>query len=352
MNENIFKTRIRKLRQKLAGLCDVFIITSSCNVTYLTGFLGQDSWAVITPRLAYLITDSRYSEQADKEALGCKIIERKTGLADETARIIRRYKSVKTVGLEDSITINTAEDIRDKLNKKVKYLPQKVEELRHSKDDSEVKAVKKAAKIAENALKNVQKNFQKGISELELAGLLDLEIRRLGAVNSFPTIVAFGSNASRPHHQPGTRKLKKNDSILIDFGAVYKGYCSDITRCFPVGKAAPLFQKVYDVVLEANMAAISKLKPGVNPKSVEEAAKKVILDAGLPPYGHGTGHGLGLQVHEGPTVSSRAKQKLEPGNIITIEPGVYLPGKVGVRIEDDCLVTEDGCEVLTKNIHK
>jgi Xaa-Pro aminopeptidase len=182
-----------------------------------------------------------------------------------------------------------------------------------------------------------------------LAGRLDFQIRKLGAVNSFETIVAFGPNASRPHHRPGNRKLKKNDCVLIDFGVRYKGYCCDLTRCFAVGKPSAFYKKVYDVVQEAQTAAIKMVKAGVEIRRVDAAAREVIAKQDLPVYGHGTGHGLGLEVHEEPVISADAKGKLQAGMIFTIEPGVYIPGKLGVRIEDDILVTESGSRILTRN---
>ncbi len=165
--------------------------------------------------------------------------------------------------------------------------------------------------------------------------MLDFQVRKLGATSSFETIVAFGPNASRPHHQPTTKKLKRQDTVLIDFGAKYKGYCSDITRCFAIGRASTFYKKVYDVVEQAQLAAIKMVKAGVEIVRVDAAAREVIRKTDLPVYGHGTGHGFGLEIHELPYLKPESKGKLKAGQIITIEPGVYIPGKVGVRIEDD-----------------
>ena len=224
-----------------------------------------------------------------------------------------------------------------------------VESARTIKDAGEIAAIKKAAQIAADALKKIKKFMKPGIIEIELAGRLDLEIRKLGATNSFATQVSFGSNASMPHYQPAQRKLKKNDTILIDFGAKYKGYCCDITRCFTIGKVSSFYKRVYDVVSQAQVAAIKTIKPGVKLSDVDAAARKVIAENNLPVYGHGTGHGLGLEVHEDPIVTAKAKEKFQVGQIITIEPGVYIPGKLGIRIEDDVLVTKTNCKILTQN---
>ena len=178
--------------------------------------------------------------------------------------------------------------------------------------------------------------------------MLDLQIRKLGARNGFETIVAFGPNASRPHHQPSKRRLRKRDAVLIDFGAKYKGYCSDITRCFVVGKPTALYAKVYDVVEQAQAAAIQTIKAGAKLTQVDAAAREVIAKNDLPVYGHGSGHGFGLEIHEDPFLKADAKGKLEAGQVLTIEPGIYMPGKLGVRIEDDILVTGTGYRILTR----
>jgi len=179
--------------------------------------------------------------------------------------------------------------------------------------------------------------------------MLNFQIRKLGATNSFDTIVAFGPNASRPHHQPGKNKLKQNDTVLIDFGAKYKGYCCDITRCFTVGRLTAFYKKVYNIVEQAQTAATKMVKAGVEIVRVDAAAREVICKNDLPVYGHGTGHGLGLEIHELPYIKAESKGRLKAGQVITIEPGVYIPGRLGVRIEDDILITETGYKILTRN---
>ncbi len=352
MNKKIIKNRVKKVRRLIKNKADMFVIIDPANVRYLTGFRGEDSWAAVTGRMVYLITDSRYIEQAQKECIGCRIVNREGNLNEEVSKIFKKSKSLKKLAIEDVISVRTLKELQKKAGKKPKALKDVIESLREIKDKNEITAVRKAGQIAGKALRKVQKYFQKGISESELAGLLDLEIKKQSSFNSFATIVAFGANGSRPHHKPGEKKLRKNDCILIDFGAVYDGYCSDITRCFLVGRAFRNFKTVYNVVLEAQNAAINKVQDGVAVQTVEDAAREIIKNADFTPYGHGTGHGLGLNVHEQPIVSSRVKGKLKAGNIITIEPGVYIPGKVGVRIEDDLLVTKNGCEILTEDIKK
>lgn len=350
MNDKIITERLKAIRQQLEKRrIDCLIITKPVNVTYVTGFSGDDSWAVITDRKVYLLTDSRYTEQAQKECLSCQIIVRTGTMSVSVAGLLKKLKSIKTAGLEESSTITSLIKLKKHLNIKIKPVSNLVELVRSIKDRTEIKAVKTAVNIAANAFEKVKRNIKAGITENELAGRLELEIRKSGAMNSFETIVAFGPNASQPHHKPDGRKLKKNDNVLIDFGVKYKGYCSDLTRCFSVGRVNPLYKKVFKAVEEAQAVAIRMIKAGVKINHVDAAARAVIKKYNLPVFGHGTGHGLGLEVHEEPVISGKSKGTLLAGHVITIEPGVYLPGKLGIRIEDDILVTETGYEILSSN---
>jgi Xaa-Pro aminopeptidase len=353
MSDSAIKKRNKTIRCRLSeDEIDCLVVTKPANVTYVTGFSGDDSWAVITGRKVYLITDSRFIEQAEKECRGCGIIERKKPMAEAAGGLIRKLKYVRTAAVERTTSIAAFEGLKKSSGRRFKQAENIIEAVRSSKDEGEIAAVRTAAQIAANALEQTIRDVRPGISENELAGLLDLQIRRLGAKNSFETIAAFGSNASRPHHQPGKRKLRKNDTILIDFGARYKNYRCDLTRCFVTGRINPFYEKVYNAVQEAQAAAIKMVKAGVEIRKIDAAAREAIRRYNLPVYGHGTGHGLGLEVHEGPAVSSQSKGELKAGEIITIEPAVYMPGRLGVRIEDDVLVKENGCEILSRNCHK
>jgi len=345
----VIERRIKALRRELKKKrINCLVITKPANVTYVTGFLGGDSWAVVTSRSAYVVTDSRYTEQAQGQCPHCRIIERAGPMEKAVTKLIERLKSVHTVALEKTTSIADFEALRKNIKTRIKPAADIIETLRRCKDSSEIRAIPAAASIAEKALRRTLKQVKAGISENELAGLLDFEIRRLGATHSFDTIVAFGPNASRPHHQPSARKLKKKDTILVDFGAKYKGYCCDITRCFVVGRSTALYKRVFAAVEDAQAAAIRVIKPGVEITRVDAAAREVIKERGLPVYGHGTGHGLGLEIHELPFLKTESKGKLQTGDVVTIEPGIYMPGKLGVRIEDDVLVTETGCRILTR----
>jgi Xaa-Pro aminopeptidase len=349
MDGKIIKKRISAVRTRLKKeRIDCLIVTKPANVTYTTGFSGDDSWVVITNRTIYLLTDSRYTEQAGDECRGCKIIERKGPMSQAAAKIVKQFNP-KTAAVENSTTLAAFEALKKNIRRGLKTAANTIESVRRCKDEGEIATIRKAGKIAAKALASAMKEVKAGITENELAGEIDFQIRKLGAVNSFDTIVAFGPNASRPHHRPGKSRLKKNDTILIDFGARYNGYCCDLTRCFVVGRPNSFYKEVHGVVRQAQLAAIKMIKAGVEIKKVDAAARDVIKKHNLPVYGHGTGHGLGLEVHEEPVVSDSSKGKLQAGAVITIEPGVYIPGKLGIRIEDDILVTETGCKILTQN---
>lgn len=348
MNREVIAKHIKTVRLEMnKKRIGCLIITRPANVTYTTGFLGDDSWAIIAAGRVYLLTDGRYTEQAQKECPSCTIIDRAGPMAEAVARLLRKLKSVRTATVEESTSLGDFEQLRRTVKARLRTAPGVIESVRSIKNESEIATIRTAASIASRALDKTLPYIKPDVSESELAGLLDFEIRKLGARNSFETIVAFGPNASRPHHQPGARKLKNRDTILIDFGAKYKGYCSDITRCFTVGGMTAFYKKVYDVVEQAQAAAIRLIKPGAKITQVDAAARQVIAESGLPVYGHGTGHSFGLEIHESPFLKADAKGALKAGQVITIEPGVYMPGKLGVRIEDDMLVAETGYRILT-----
>jgi len=349
MNEEMIKRRLKEIRGSMRRLgLDGLVVTKTANVTYTTGFRGDASWAIITRRGAWLVTDSRYTEQAEKECAGCRIVERRTGLAEAAAEIVCAGRSKNLVGVEDNTSVAAFNALKKKLRRCVKPTSQIVEQARSCKETAEVNAIRQASRIALRALRQSLRQLKCGISENTFAGALESEIRKLQARCSFESIVAFGANSSQPHHRPGRRKLRQNDTVLIDFGVQYKGYCSDLTRCFSVGKSSSFYRMVYEAVRKAQDAAIRSIKAGVAISKVDAAAREVLLSCNLPVYGHGTGHGLGLEVHELPVVSGNTKGLLKAGQVITIEPGVYIPGKFGIRIEDDVLVTATGFRMLSK----
>jgi len=349
MKKDVIKKRIRAIRRELNNRnIDCLIVTKPANVTYTTGFLGDDSWAAITKGNVYLLTDSRYTEQAQGECPDCIIVERTSLMAEAVDKLVKKLKSVQAVTVEKSLSLADFGALKRHVKARMKSVANIIETIRSSKDSMEITTIEAAASIATQAIKQTLRYIKPGVTESELAGMLDFQIRKLGATSSFDTIVAFGPNASRPHHQPSGKKLKQKDTVLIDFGAKYNGYCSDITRCFVIGRPTAFYKKVYDVVEQAQAAAIKIIKAGVKMKGVDAAAREVISKSDLPVYGHGTGHGLGLEIHESPFIKVQSKGTLEAGQVITIEPGIYIPGKLGVRIEDDVLVTEGGSRILTR----
>ncbi len=347
---DLMKKRVKKIRAGLSkAKADCLIVTKPANVTYTTAFFGDDSWAIITPENLYLLTDSRYTEQARDQCQGCKIIQRTKPLPQAAANLLKKSKSIRFPAIEKSASIAEFEALKKQLGVRFKGATDVIESVRDIKDNSEIAAIEKAAQIATQAFKRARWFIKPGMTENELAARLDFEIRKAEGTNSFDTIVALGSNASRPHHQPTGRKAKVNDTVLIDFGVKFNGYCCDLTRCLAVGKVSGFYKKVYKAVQEAQSAAINMVKAGVEIHKVDAAARKVIKSHNLPVYGHGTGHGLGLEVHEQPIVAKNIQGKLQAGMVLTIEPGVYIPGKLGIRIEDDVLVTRTGCKILTSS---
>jgi Xaa-Pro aminopeptidase len=268
-------------------------------------------------------------------------------MIDAVADIFKKLPKVKTAAVEDKIELAVFKILRKKLPVRIKPVKKLVESVRIIKDDSEIFAIRKAIEISQIALAKVLPKIRVGVSETSLAAMLDFQMKKAGAAPAFETIVAFGSNSAMAHHRPSARKLKKVDTILFDFGAKVNGYCADMTRCFATGRVTPFYAKVYKTVLDAQTAAINILKSGIKAKVADAAAKEIIKASKLPPYGHGLGHGIGLDVHEQPVVSVISKASLPRGSVITVEPAVYLPGKFGIRIEDDVLITENGCEILT-----
>lgn len=319
------------------------ILTNPANVAYVSGFMGEDNWAVVGRRDSWLVTDSRYTEQAQKECACCRIVERTEGMVKTILNLIGNSGAT---GVDDAMTVVFYELLRKKLTWRVKRGGRLVEDLREVKDSREAGTIREAAAVAWKALAR-SLVVKIGMTEGELAGRIEFEMRKLGGKPSFDTIVAFGGNASQAHYVPGNRRLRKDDTILIDFGVKWKGYCCDMTRCFAVGEPGARYEKAYDTVLEAHRTVVAKLRAGASVKELDEAARRVIMDKGLPPYNHGLGHGLGLEVREGPVVSSKAKGVLKVGQVVTVEPAIYIPGRLGIRLEDDYVITEKGCRLIS-----
>ncbi|MGE4501227.1 MAG: M24 family metallopeptidase [Hydrogenovibrio sp.] len=348
--KDVLAGRVKKVREMLhnEGLSGA-VFSSKANVTWLTGFRGDDSWVLLTMRKLYLLTDTRYTEQAGKETCGCEIYLRPSTMVNTVIDLIAKNKSVKAAAVESNFPYGSALEIQDKSGIHLTPCDKVFEQPRAIKDDYETSCIKKAASISNKALAGALEALAHGMTETEFTALLEYEMMMLGAHRAFETIACFGAGGSEPHHIPGKRKLRKNDCVLVDFGAAWDGYCSDITRSFAVGMASKKYCDAYEAVKNAQKAAIDIVAPGVSMADVDAASRAIIKASGFEVYGHGTGHSFGLEIHEAPYLSAKAKESFEPGQVLTIEPGIYIPGEFGIRIEDDILVTESGCRILTRS---
>ena len=356
------KVRHKSVRDAMKELqLDAILLTNEPDICYLTNFTGEDSIGLITAKDFYLVTDFRYVEQAQQEAGWMQMVLREAKMADALAQAIAQAK-VKRIGYEANYmavgqlkALETALG-EQKLDKTVELVPMEnvMVNIRKVKDDHEIDLIRKSVALAEEAFEAVRGEIKAGLTENYLAGLMIFELRSRGASDaSFPVIVAAGANSSLPHYRPGEALIQRDQPLLMDWGAKYKGYCSDLTRTFLIGRVSEKIKKIYKVVLDAQTAAIRFLRPGVTTLQADRVARDVIDRAGYGKhFGHGLGHGLGLEIHELPAMRKiGGEEELRPGMVVTVEPGIYLPGEGGVRIEDDVLITHSGCEVLT-NVEK
>ncbi|EOS8057287.1 aminopeptidase P family protein [Enterococcus hirae] len=342
--------RVEKLRKKMQEEnLDSFLITSPYNLRYLTNFTGTTGLAVITLEKAFFITDFRYTEQAAAQAQGFEIIKNVGPIFEEVADLVQK-EGLRELGFEET-TVSFLEYsvLEEIIDAQLIPISGMIEELREIKDEEEIAIIEKACSIADLAYDHILKMIQPGMTEIEVANQLDFYMRSLGASGvSFETIVASGLRSAMPHGVASKKIIEQGDLITIDFGCYYEGYVSDMTRTFAIGDPGEQLKEFYQIVLEAQLAVLEVAKPGVTGKQLDAVARDYITKHGYgEAFGHSTGHGIGLEIHEGPNVSVRAEKQFVPGNIITDEPGIYLPGIGGVRIEDDLLITSDGNRVLT-----
>ena len=350
------KQRLRALRKAMRrrGL-SALAVTDMKNVRYLTGFTGSAGACLVSMRSAVFITDFRYRAQAAKEAAPEYRRAEHSSLIEGLARETRRIRADALAFEEDRLTYGAFRRMR-KLAKGVRLKPTSglAADLRLRKDSGEIQKLRRGARINAEALGDAVNAIRPGRTESEIALDLEATMRRRGASGpAFDTIVASGPRSALPHGVASSRKIKKGDLVTIDFGAVVSGYHADTTRVFSLGKPSPRGEKIYHIVLEAQMAAVEAVRPGVSCGHVDKAARDIIKRYGYgDAFGHGTGHGLGLDIHEAPRLGPGVKEELKPGMVVTVEPGIYLHGWGGVRIEDMVLVTERGKQVLTRSITK
>ncbi len=330
---------------------DAMLITSEPGEFYAAGFHGEGV-AVVTPEQCYYYTDSRYIESAEKQITGAAV-----SLPDEDRNyrqmvqaIIERH-GIQKLGYETHyMTVEEFGQYKEALSATLVPASDLLEKLRAGKDGEEIALLTKAQRIAERALDEILGFIRPGLTEQEIAAKLQYDMLRFGADKmSFDPIVVAGPNGSLPHGIPGPRKVEQGDFLTMDFGCKFGGYCSDMTRTVAVGEPTEEMKKVYHTVLEAQLAGIAKAKAGVPGCEIHGAAQAVIDAAGYGAFfGHGFGHSVGIEIHENPNANHRNKNPLPCGAVISAEPGIYLPGRFGVRIEDVLVLTEDGCDILTK----
>lgn len=349
--------RVEGVRAALpAAEVDALLVTEMVNAGYLTGFTGSSAYVLITADTAVLVTDPRYTLRARAESPHCEIVIATSsgGYLEALKEAIASRPSLKKIGFEGArVTVSQLQSLAKNIeNVEWTSTENIVENLRAVKDAGEVDAIERAVVVAEKAFESVKSKLRAGISERDFAIELDFAMRRGGAdALAFETIVASGPQSAHPHHRPNERIIQTGDFVTIDWGASVDGYCSDMTRTVLIGPVAADAEqtRVYDTVLQAQRKAIAAIAPGMTGQQIDSVARDHIAAAGYgEKFGHSLGHALGRVVHDGPGLSARATELfLKPGMVMTVEPGVYIEGWGGIRIEEDVVVTENGCSVLT-----
>ena len=358
-----YKKRIKKLQKKLKRRnIDALLVSQPHNRRYLSGYtavdhdISESSGVLVIPASGrgYLLTDFRYQLQAEQEVSHLDIKIYRRGLTPFLKKFLAKL-SISSLGFESHYTLHsTSEAFLKELGKKgieLKPLPPLVEPMRAVKDEQEIGLIKQSVQLNEEVFQEVYPRISKSCTELDIALLIEQTMRNSGAEStSFDSIVATGENSALPHAVPTAKKIVKNGPLTIDMGLVLNGYCSDMTRSFTVGKADKTYKKIHRIVRRAQLAGMNAVKAGVTGKEVDRAARQIIEDEGYGEYfGHSLGHGVGLAVHEAPRVAVSGAAKLKEGMIITIEPGIYIPGWGGIRLENMVVVRKDGCENLNSD---
>ncbi len=340
-------------RERLAAVlkesrAPAFVTTALPNVRYLTGFTGSNGALLVIEDRAILFTDPRYEIQGSAES-DCEVKIAKGPLTSELLKWTNRLRLKSLAFEENRISFEQYEQLKQNARLRLKPLSGVVEKLRAVKSGAEIAAIRTSARLNSAALEEALLRFRSSMTELDLAAEIDYRMRRLGAERpAFETIVASGPRSALPHAHPTRQGIQPDELLLIDMGATVAGYASDMTRTHAVGKPAPKIRRMYKAVLESQLAAIAAVRPGVTCSSVDNAARNVLRRHGLDElFVHSTGHGLGLEIHEAPRLGRKERTKLEAGMAVTVEPGAYLEGVAGIRIEDTVVVTSNGCEILT-----
>src|SRR5713226_4437855 len=351
------KTQLHRRRHRLISKLserkiDALLVTRPTNWFYLTGFTGESGALVVSQKGTSLITDGRFTVQGRAEVSGIRILQQKGSLFEFVGQFLKDSRC-RRVGFDPTqVTVGQLQSLRKAAGAGVRWIPApgKVEELRMGKDAAELAQMRRAAILAGEVVQHAIGLLKPGIREYEVGAEIEYQMRKKGASGpAFETIVAFGERAALPHARPTAKRLRKNELVVLDLGVILGHYCSDITRTVFVGRASSRIRTWYRGVLEAQSAAIVAATNGAICGDVDAAARRVLTGYHLDRlFVHSTGHGLGLQVHEDPRVARGQKKRLEPGNVIRIEPGVYAEGIGGIRIEDDVAVHADRTEILTR----
>jgi len=325
---------------------DRMLVTDLTNVRYLTGFTGTNGAVVCGPDIRLFFTDFRYTERAASEVEGWEALT----IGSDWLKGIGEHLEGRVGFEDDHMAVRVLEKLREKAPEGIELVAAggRVEELRRVKDDEELARIAEASKLADDVWGWALEQGLAGRPEREVARATEARIRELGADPSFPAIVAAGPNGALPHAEPGEREIGRGELVVFDMGAQLDGYCSDGTRTFATGDPGEEARAIYEVVRQAQQAGLDAIKAGVKAEEVDSAARAVIDASGHGEhFGHALGHGVGLEVHEGPRLSQRSDDVLAPGEVVTVEPGIYLAGNLGVRIEDLVVVAEDGLRNLS-----
>jgi Xaa-Pro aminopeptidase len=342
------KQRLKTLLNELS--LDAFYITHIPNIRYISGFSGSSANIIITKDTDYFLTDFRYKDQSAKEVSGFEIIINYDNVSE--VRNIFSKAGIKNAAFEaNHLIFEGFENLKKSLNGTgLKPLSNKIEELTVQKTEDEIARIKKAVEITDKTFERMLEFIKPGITELEVSAEITYTQKKLGAEkDAFDPIVASGLRSALPHGIASQKKIEKGDPVTLDFGCVYGGFCSDLTRTVFVGKPTEELRNLYDVVHTAQMMAVEKAKAGMSSKQLDSTARDYINEKGFGSYfGHGLGHGLGIEVHEMPGLNQRTEHILKKNSVVTIEPGIYIESVGGVRIEDDVLLDDNGCTVLNK----
>ncbi len=337
-------------RMKSSG-ADAALVTNLTNIAWLTGFTGSSAFVIVTPTDGVFISDSRYAQQAAEQVqnLPVEIYASPVTAAEKVAEEVKRLGAARLHFEAETMTFASLSSFQQKLNGvEMHPVEELVSPLRLVKSESEILRIRDACALADACYQHVLRMIQPGVSELDIAIDIEFFFRRHGAKPAFDVIAVSGERSSRPHGTPSEKKLQPGEFVTLDFGACLNGYNSDLTRTPILGPASDRHREIYEAVLEAQLRALDAMKPGVACKEIDRISRDSLAKHDLAKFfGHGLGHGLGRLVHDYGALNATSKQVLEPGQVWTVEPGVYIQGFGGVRIEDDVLMTDDGIELLT-----